>query len=414
MARISPLLLITMSVYALCMTGCMSTQMQRLTNRHAKSLSDLYEKQILDNLATFVSDSHATPFFSIADTSTNEVGANASIGAGDGAFVFRFWEFFSASAGQEAKIALSLIPVTETNRLKLMQCAYQRALGVLPDNCLDCCQLERDWFGSSYDCANPCGVSCGWLRKSCNWKDVPKCCRSKFGYSCGVYVWVDPCRTSEFSRLVFTIVDYATGTGHSSPPKNVTLYLDSAGQIANQANHSMVVNTIVNQGDSFQDVLGALNVSSIQSSTSDTSPELSDLRRLEQTVTQISASADNPQQLEVLKSKVSSELATNANSPVIRDMVKSFRSSASQAIAENDRETIKTDSNKVLQEIRSEIKKLEDKQLLGQPAPSVLSPSQTVPLSPRTQFGPPNPTMQFGPNRLLQRQLLNAGRIDAR
>ena len=63
------------------------------------------------------------------------------------------------------------------------------------------------------DSDDPCAITFSWVQYSNCWSDVPKCCRTKYGYHCGTYVWVDPCHTREFAKLVYAITDYASQPG---------------------------------------------------------------------------------------------------------------------------------------------------------------------------------------------------------
>ena len=130
--------------------GCTHLQLQANTTRQAKTVSSIYEEQVLDNLAMFVSDPYATPFFAVPGQGTNAVNDSAGISAGTG-FAARFWKNLSLSGSRGYQQNWVLNPVVAPNRLLLMQCAYQRAVGLTFDQCSQCCDAERDWNGKKGD-----------------------------------------------------------------------------------------------------------------------------------------------------------------------------------------------------------------------------------------------------------------------
>jgi hypothetical protein len=124
-----------------------------------------------------------------------------------------------------------------------MQCAYQRAVGAIEQPCQQCTELESAWFGRNNSLEDPCNITCGWLRTSKQWRDVPKCCRNRYGSHCGVYVWVDPCQTEEFSRLVLLMIEYATGKYYPKDIAKTTVqfYVNSDMSPGSKDNHSTVI-----------------------------------------------------------------------------------------------------------------------------------------------------------------------------
>ncbi len=234
-------------------TGCTHLQLQKNTNRQAKSLSATYEEQVLDNLAMFVSNPHATPFFAVPDAGTNQVSDTGKLAAGAGAFTLRFWKFISADETRYMNQSWTLKPVVDPVRLRLMQCAYQRAVGLAPNECQPCCELEKAWYGPKYKCDNPCGITCGWVRSSDCWRDVPKCCCTRYGYHCGRYVWADPCYQHEFSKLVLKIVEYASGAKAGST-KEVRFYLNADGSPGNSKEHAASIFATVGSGQTLEEI----------------------------------------------------------------------------------------------------------------------------------------------------------------
>ena len=241
-------------------SGCTHMQLQKNTNRQAKSVSEIYEEQVLDNLAMFVCNAHSTPFFAVPASGTNQVSDNGKVDAGANAFTLRFWKFVSAGGSRQMNQSWGLSPVVDPGRLRLMQCAYQRAVGASADYCQQCCELETAFYGPKYVCNGPCEITCGWLQWSDCWKDVPKCCCKKYGHHCGTYVWVDPCYEHEFSKLVLKIADFASGSFASRPTKEVRFYLNDDGTPGTVLDHSRAVIANVGSGKSMEDIVIDLRI----------------------------------------------------------------------------------------------------------------------------------------------------------
>jgi hypothetical protein len=129
------------------LSGCTHLQLQANTTRQAKTVSTIYEEQVLDNLAMFVCDPYATPYFSVPGQGTNAVNDSGGFTAGAG-FAARFWKNFALTGTRAYQQNWVLNPVVAPNRLLLMQCAYQRAVGLSFDECSKCCDAERDWAGT--------------------------------------------------------------------------------------------------------------------------------------------------------------------------------------------------------------------------------------------------------------------------
>lgn len=224
--------------------GCASVQLRKIAVRQADSVADIYEQQVVDNLARFVVNPYSTPSFSIATSSTNGVRDSGSLGLSEKFLTGRFWEHVGVGGSRDWDRSFALNPVTDPSRLLLMQCAYQTAVGLPKDECNKCCELLEGWTGVKGSCQDCCGITSGWLCRSTNRSDVPKCCQKHAEY-CGVYVWVDPCQQKEFSKLVNTILDFAAGSSKKpqTATKEIILYLNEFGGLTPFGTHSQVVQT---------------------------------------------------------------------------------------------------------------------------------------------------------------------------
>lgn len=247
-------------------SGCTHTHLRWNTTHQARTLTDIYEQQVLDNLAMFVHDPGALPSFAYPDAGASDVIDKGSLGndAKWGRATSAFQHFLllenlgKFTASRDMKEAWTLKPIYDVRRLELMRCAYQQALAsaglcTFPDGCPNCDRLQRAFYRgdpeATYD-DNPaldnlatwtaktgrttpaCFASKPWIHHGCL-KDVPKNCCSKVGRHCGVYVWIDDCAKNELSKLVLVILDYAVSPSYvrTTPTKEVTLYLDKLGEL---------------------------------------------------------------------------------------------------------------------------------------------------------------------------------------
>ena len=209
------------------LVGCQHTHLRHNTVHQAKSLAEIYEQQVLDNLAKTVHDAHALPFFAYPDDGSTNIQDTANITASP---FNNFTNVFGINGSRSGLEQWGLVPVADPDKLQLMQCAYQRAIYGQPlSECAKCCDIEREFEnpgteklkvdspvvyadGSTgdylhtdgkyypvdeegyanvpkYDCDGPCAITCGWIGygKRC---DVPKDCCYLTGFHCGTYVWV--------------------------------------------------------------------------------------------------------------------------------------------------------------------------------------------------------------------------------
>lgn len=372
--------------------GCMAMHLQRLSNRQAKTVSEINEKQVLDNLATFVVDPNATPFFSVPGSSQNEIGANGEIGASDGAFRFanfdQFLGFINARSSTDANLSCTMTPTIDPNRLRLMQCAYKKAIGTVQQSCPDCVEIEKEWFGETYETNGSCSLSCGWVRSSRRWVDVPKSCRNRYGYHNGVYVWVDACDTAEFSKLVMLIVEYAVAE-HLPPVslKEVQFFLNEKNLPGTVTNHSTVVKAWVDSNKSIAEIQADLGMSGDLAKAKELNQIEEELAAIESLKNQNFAGIDWPRTRSLL-----------SNSPSLK------APSLRKLLAETTPPTLNPANVNELEGMRNEL--LAQKEQLSRTHPPTVRPMQM-----QREFGPPTQyNSQFGGGILQLRQQLDAGR----
>ncbi len=211
----------------LCLTlsGCAT---HRALTQHTlaanATLADIYYEQVLGNVARFTVNPATMPSFSVVSAGTVNVqdqqGANISptysptltrAMQGGGALPI-LSILFGASATRAVTENWSTSPLTDSDNLRRMRCAFQILVGSETSECDRCkARLEGFFVGGteSYDCMLPRG----WYETGCE-DDVPdNACY--VAHYCGTYVWVTPEGLDGFTRFTITVLDIATGEIHA-------------------------------------------------------------------------------------------------------------------------------------------------------------------------------------------------------
>ncbi len=246
------------------LTGCTHVQLRRNTIRQSATLTDIYEQQVLDNLAMFVHDQGALPFFAYPNSGGSDV--SDSLG-GDWTLGFDRAGFASGGLGQNSGRDMSeswvLTPVYDPRRLELMRCVYKQVVadaGIRElDQTNDACELLQRQFYlgavngiSVQEFTQQTGRTTPASLNPCQWfgygSEPPSghgpCCRS--GEYCGTHVWVLPGGREELSKLTMIILDYAFNVSAIStePSQEVVLYFDSNGQPTTEDKANRVIRRI--------------------------------------------------------------------------------------------------------------------------------------------------------------------------
>ena len=111
------------------LTGCTHTRLRHNTVNQAQTLSEVYQHQVLNNLARFVYDSNALPDFAVPNAGASDVQDSANIGFAVN-WIRSGFDSTALNGGATRGMAESwtLTPVTDPRKLELMCCAYQRAV----------------------------------------------------------------------------------------------------------------------------------------------------------------------------------------------------------------------------------------------------------------------------------------------
>jgi hypothetical protein len=242
---------VVFAVFAtISLSGCAHTHLRWNTTHQATTLTDIYEQQVLDNLARFVVEPGALPSFAYPNAGAAEIAHGGAVGGSTGWDPFGFVsQSLNLGYDRRASETWTLEPIYDVRRLELMRCAYQHALFAAGLNdsfsgCPNCDKLQRMFYlgspSGAYgtpDTLATWTVATGRTTPACfahiRWvgvgpkKCVPKEKCIKVGHYCGTYVWVCPGGQEELTKLTLTILDYAFVTSASPPGvdlKEVTWY----------------------------------------------------------------------------------------------------------------------------------------------------------------------------------------------
>lgn len=233
-----------------CLTGCMHIPLRSNTANQARTISDLYQQEVLNNLAMFVDDPNSLPHFSFAASGATGITDQGTVGvtpswarASGGPLLFA--GIGGAFTGQRTAVSnFVMTPVNDPRRLEMMRCAYQKVVAACcgseaATQCPDCQTRFKIFYTGDPDgdinglangtVTSECiGHHC-WFAVGCK-KCVPKCCNNLLVGNYGkTYVWVLPGGRDELAKLTLAILDYAQNTPPSQIQKTVEYYLDERG-----------------------------------------------------------------------------------------------------------------------------------------------------------------------------------------
>lgn len=195
-------------VWVACSIGCAHTQLSRNVHRQSNTLVDIYEQQVLDNLAKFVASPGSIPTFAVPSSGGTTVNHSNTASGG---LIWNPTTLTGANASLNGTRTLAenwvLSPVNDPKRLSLMKCAYQHAIGYQPTDCeRDCYKdLEAFFESNAFSCDIP---QCFY--RVCDKKPKSNNCCVKSGSHCGVHVVVDENQFECLSRLTLAILEIAT------------------------------------------------------------------------------------------------------------------------------------------------------------------------------------------------------------
>lgn len=229
------ILLITLATIS---TGCSHTQLRYNHVNQAKSLTSIYEKQVLDNLAMFADNKEALPFFAVpsgGSATVNDAGALSASPLNGPVHTALSLSSLSRNSGGQ----WTFLPVTDPDKLRRMRCAYRRAVGMSNPNdvCTNCCTLEQAFKGKRPSDVTVCCDCCAArpLKIEIVGKRLAHRPCEKVGSYCGTHIRVCPESYDDFTLLVFKIMEYATKDAKGHPKdaeaEIVHFHYDAMGRV---------------------------------------------------------------------------------------------------------------------------------------------------------------------------------------
>jgi hypothetical protein len=247
--------------------GCTHLQLQQNALDQMQTVHDIHQQQVLDNLAMFVCNPSAFPYFSIASQGSSAVANQAALTVANQwqrtLGVFSFFQLVATpTANHSVNENWTLNPVNDSVKLSLMRCAYQRALGScigISPSCIDpnCNQLFETFYPAQRsmrlplddDCTTRCRITWGASTEPTNppvsrglphvsgivtpsaltdrgcwfcWgpkSRVPQRLDPSFvGHYRNTYLWVPKKGREELTKLTLLILDIAYYDPSAPPP----------------------------------------------------------------------------------------------------------------------------------------------------------------------------------------------------
>ena len=247
--RLLPVLMLAF----LASAGCTHAQLRRSTVVHSMTLSEIYTQQVLNNLAMFVQNPDALPFFAFPNQGTTQIQDMGGIGGPGNTSSSFVTSPLNLNASRQATENWVLVPVSDPAKLALMRCAYQKAIAsciptrsIAKSDCPDCNGLRDDFYGPAVP--EPGKLNAGddpaclnsppWFTWGCQ-KHAHSAGRHScqlVGSYCNVYVCVPPEGRDMLTRLTLAILDYAVNDPEQYVKrlKQVEVYLDEDGDLTTQ------------------------------------------------------------------------------------------------------------------------------------------------------------------------------------
>ena len=209
-------------VIALSLPGCAAHHvLQRDTVAANLTISDIYFQQVLNNVARFEVNSAAMPSFSVISAGTVNIqdSAGAAVSPtysptltkalqGGGALPI-LSILFGLNAQRSITENWSTAPITDSDNIRRMRCAFQLLVGRESSQCDRCEDRLKGFFVASTE-SQDCMLPRGWYQVGGKCDVPPDACYS--AHYCDTYVWVTPDGLDGLTRVTITVLDLATGT----------------------------------------------------------------------------------------------------------------------------------------------------------------------------------------------------------
>jgi len=219
---------------ALSLPGCATHRaLQRDTVAANFTVTDIYYQQVLNNLARFETNPGSMPSFSVVSAGTVNIqdSAGSSIqpnysptltrGLQGGGALPILSLLFGVSAQRSVSENWSTQPVTDSDNIRRMRCAFQMVVGCESSPCDRCEERLKGFFAASTD-TEECSLPRGWYGIGAKCDVPPDACY--VGNYCDTYIWVMAPEVDMLTRFTITVLDIATGEIHAPQRTVVRTY----------------------------------------------------------------------------------------------------------------------------------------------------------------------------------------------
>lgn len=207
-------------VWAFMQLGCQSIMLERYTLSQARTLSDLQYAEVLSNLAMFAENPSALPYYSLTGTGINRLDHTAQASFTPSIDLLlnpakTLYEYYGDKLGFSLQGThlnseqWTSAAVLNPDELKLMRCAYRRALGVLDPNCG---KLDQFFDGKPESLAV---MAPGWFCIGPHSAVPPHACY--VGHYHKTYAWVPAHNLECLTQFTLAILDIGTALPLDKP-----------------------------------------------------------------------------------------------------------------------------------------------------------------------------------------------------
>ena len=222
------------AIAAVSVSGCAT---HRALTQHTVAANlttaDIYYQQVLSNVARFTANPASMPSIAVISAGTvniedaHEAGVSPtysptlSVAQQGGGALPILSILFGLNARRAVTENWSTSPVTDSDNIRRIRCAFQYLVGTETSEC-DRCRARLEGFSlgatESFDCMFPRD----WYGIGTE-DDVP-CDACYVANYCDQYVWVTPDGLDGFTRFTITVLDIATGEIHTPQRTVVKTY----------------------------------------------------------------------------------------------------------------------------------------------------------------------------------------------
>jgi hypothetical protein len=240
----------------LATAGCASDQLRFTSNRQVSTAPEIYNHQVLDNLARTMADPARLPYFSTLDSGVPLVTDKGTL---SGLILFpaqsvvkqlhnqRGGQVGPITGERDVTVTWTMKPVNDESRLRAMRCLYLWVLAKpLPEDLEKSQKRVGDFYinelgDNKFDFKD---VDQGWIQCG-RWHNVPKDA-AYVAHHHGVYCWVVPGRENALTDLSLRMLRIAIAAKRTKTV--VRSYFNKEGRLVQQETSVEKVDGIAEPG----------------------------------------------------------------------------------------------------------------------------------------------------------------------